>query len=34
MNTLEVLKYQNVSDELKDAIENGEAVSGEDIAIV
>lgn len=34
MNTLEVLKYQNVSDELKDAIENGEAVSGDDIAIV
>lgn len=27
MNTLEVFKYQNASEELKDAIENGEAVS-------
>lgn len=33
MNTLEVLKYQNASEELKDVIENGEAVSGDDIAI-
>lgn len=33
MNTLEVLKYQNASEELKDVIENGEAVSGDNIAI-
>ncbi len=33
MSTLEVLSYRNVSEELKDIIENAEMVSGDDVTI-
>lgn len=34
INTLEVIKYQNVSEELKAVIKNGEMVSGDNVAVV